>query len=75
MDVEVVAVFVLHDFVIEVVFTDSTVKAVNLKNLVTNDIMFKTISDKNVFDQVVLKNGKLVWPDGVEIVSNVLYEM
>lgn len=75
VDTDVVSVFVLHDLVVELVFADSTVKAVDLTELFAKGPVFQEILDKNIFDQVAVKNGTITWPNGADIAPEVLYEM
>jgi len=65
----------LHDFVVELTFTDASKKVLDLDALITGPVFEPLRRDPGLFRAVRVdpESGTIVWPNGADICPDVLY--
>lgn len=68
----------IKDYKLKLIFSDKTVKIVDLENMIKKSRgIFMTLRDLDYFKQVALDdcNLSICWPNGADICPDVLYAM
>ncbi|HEY2810684.1 MAG TPA: DUF2442 domain-containing protein [Rhabdochlamydiaceae bacterium] len=66
----------LEEYKIKLIFSDKSVKVVDLKNLLkTAKNMLLPLKDVDYFRQVKCDGTTIIWPNGVDLCPDVLYSM
>lgn len=65
----------LHDYVVNVKFTDETEREINLEPFLRGRIFEPIRNDKKIFESVKVdeQSGTIVWENGADIDPDVLY--
>ncbi len=73
--VRITSVKPLRDFIVELKFTDSTTREINLEPFLRGKIFEPMRKDKRIFDAVKVdeQSGTIVWENGADIDPDVLY--
>lgn len=72
----VIGVEVLHDYVVQLTFSDGIVREIDLEPLLYGPIFEPIQADMDLFRSVQVDEdaGTIVWPNGADIDPNVLYD-
>jgi hypothetical protein len=65
----------LHDFVVELTFTDGTTRSVDLEPFLTGPVFEPLRADPDLFRRIRVESelGTIVWPNGADICPDTLY--
>lgn len=66
-------VSVIEEQIVHVEFEDGREKQVDLRPLMHGPIFDELLADGELFNQVAVQRGTLVWPNGADIDPDVLY--
>ena len=70
---EVVAVNVVHDFTVNVTFSDGTIQVIDLEPYLHGPIFRHIRQDANLFRAVGIRDGTVGWENGADIDPDTLY--
>ena len=76
LDITVIKAKVAGPYIVELTFSDSTIKRVNLEQWLYGE-MFDPLRDPGFFAQMRLEPGDITisWPNGADLAPEFLYEL
>ena len=64
---------IVEGLTVQVEFEDSTVRLLDLAPLMRGAIFDELLQNPELFNQITVEHGTIAWPNGADIVPDVLY--